>query len=55
MSPLGAADGRFCAVWDNDKQVNVAIIMRNAPSMRTVKPNLIGLKFGNQSCCNGLQ
>ena len=45
MRPLRAADGRFVAVGNDYQQVNVAVVIRIAPSVRTEQPDLFGLKF----------
>ena len=42
------ADRRFVAVRHYHEQVNIAVVVRTAPSVRAVKPDLLGLEFRDQ-------
>ena len=55
MCPLQTADGCFVAVWNDDEKINVAVIVRSSPGVRTVKPDLLGLKFSHQPLRGGLE
>lgn len=48
MCALRAVDRGLIAVRHNDEQVNVAVIVRIAPGVRTIQPDLLGLKFRHQ-------
>lgn len=49
MRALRAPDGCFVAVRHDDEQVNIAVIVWIAPGVRTVKPDLLRLEFGDES------
>ena len=48
MRALGTADGRFVAVRHDDKEVNVTVVVRVAPGMRAIQPDLLGLKLRHE-------
>ena len=48
MRALGTADGRFVAVRHDDKEVNVTVVVRVAPRMRAIQPDLLGLKLRHE-------
>jgi hypothetical protein len=48
MGALGPPDRGFIAVGHDNKKVNIAAVMRIAPSMRAEKPDLIRLKFRDE-------
>ena len=48
MRALGTADGRFVAVRHDDKEVNATVVVRVAPGMRAIQPELLGLKLRHE-------
>lgn len=48
MGALGAANRCFVAVRHDDKEINIAIVMRIAPCVRPEQPDLIRLKFRHE-------
>ena len=55
MRALRTMDGSLIAVPQNNEQVNVAVIVRIAPGVRAIQPDLFGLEFRHQPLRGGLQ
>ena len=48
MRPLRPADRGFVAVAHDHEKIDIAIVVRVTPGVRTVKPDLLGLKLRDQ-------
>jgi hypothetical protein len=55
MRALGTEDRRFVAMRHDDKEVNVTVVVRVAPGVRAIQPDLLGLKLRHEPLCGRLK